>query len=118
MARESMLPIGISIAALGINLFNLGMIVGRNIEEDAINAPNRLRDIQAHNTQVYEQLKPDYNGLGRLVLNDETNTFEFRISPEGEQAQTCAGEYQVNDAGNASVVGQIACTTTTEVSGN
>lgn len=108
---------GILVFAVGINLFNIGMFIGRNIGESQADASDRIEDIQAYNSHVYEQLEPGYNGLGRLVLNDETDTFEFRVSPEGEQPQTCQGEYEVTD-GSATVVGQIACTTTTEVGGN
>ena len=103
--------------AVGINLFNIGMFVGRMAGESRANAPERVEHIQLHNAQIHEQLAPDYSTLGQLVLNDETDTFEFHISPEGEKPQTCSGEYKVVDNA-AKLTGNIACTTTVKAGGN
>lgn len=102
---------------LGLNLFNFGLQLGRIIGENSADATDRVRDVQAHHAQVYEQLEPTYHGLGQLVLNDETDTFEFHITPEGEKPQTCEGDYKVTD-GMAKATGAIACTTQTKVGGN
>lgn len=105
---------GFLAAALIANAtFQIGMLIGRTVE----NANNRVQEVQAHNAQIYEQLKPTYNGLGRLVLNDETDTFEFHITPEGKKPQVCEGSYHVSD-GTARATGNIACTTQAKVGGN
>lgn len=108
---------GLLALAAGISLFNIGFQLGNVLGRHTENTDSRIRDVQAFNTQVYEQLQPDYNGLGRLVLNDETDTFEFQVTPEGRKSQTCEGDYQVTD-GIAKVTGNIACTTTVKVGGN
>jgi hypothetical protein len=107
---------GFGLISLGLVGAVTGLFVGA-ITEARINADQRIAQVQLHNAEVYQQLIPTHGNVGRLVLNDETDTFEFRVSPEGEQPQTCQGEYEVTD-GSATVVGQIACTTTTEVGGN
>lgn len=76
----------------------------------------RIKTVQEHSAQLSDQLEHDFPGMGRLLLNDETNTYEFRVAPEGEQPQTCEGTYEVAD-GNAQAVGTIACTTTTKLGG-
>lgn len=118
MARESMAaPVALLGLAAGINLFNIGLILGKSIGENNANAPDRIHDVKTHNAQIYKELEPTYQGLGHLVLNDETDTFEFHVSPEGEKPQTCSGEYKVVD-NTAKLTGNIACTTTVKAGGN
>jgi hypothetical protein len=104
---------GFGLISMGLVGAATGFFVGA-ITEARINAEPRIAQVQLHNAEVKQQLTPMYGDVGRLVLNDETDTFEFHISPEGEEPQTCEGEYEVTDD-NAKIVGQIACTTTTEV---
>lgn len=116
MASKEVVP-ALLITALGINLFNFGFQIGNITGKNSEDADARIRDIQARNAQVYEQLEPTYHGLGQLVLNDETDTFEFHVTPEGEQPQVCEGSYSISD-GIARATGNIACTTQTKVGGN
>lgn len=108
---------GLLMFAVGINLFNVGVWIGRTIGKDRANTPERVEHVQEHNAQIYEQLDRDYDGIGRLILNDETDTYEFHLTPEGEQPQVCEGEYQVTDS-VAQLTGDIACTTTVAVGEN
>ena len=80
-------------------------------------ARQRVFDVQEHNAQLHEELGEEYPGLGQLILNDETDTYEFHLTPEGEQPQVCEGEYRVTD-GVAQLTGDIACTTTVAVGEN
>ena len=77
---------------------------------------SRLLDIQQHSAQIYEELASGYTAseLGQLILNDETDTYDFHLAPEGTEPMVCTGEYSVTD-GVAEITGTIACTTTTEV---
>ena len=108
---------GFLLFAVGINLFNMGFQIGNLVGKNTEDADARIRATQANNAQIYEQLEPTYNGLGRLVLNDETDTFEFHVTPEGEKPQTCEGDYKVTD-GIAKATGNIACTIETKVGVN
>ncbi len=107
---------GFGLISLGLVGAVSGIVVGA-ITEARINAEPRIAQIQLHNAQVEQQLTTTYGGVGRLVLNDETDTFEFHITPEGEQPQVCEGSYTVTD-GTARATGNIACTTQTKVGGN
>lgn len=108
---------GLIMFAVGVNLFNVGLQLGNLLGKNSEHAEDRVRDIQTYHEQVYEELEPTYHGLGKLVLNDENDTFEFHIAPEGEKPQTCAGEYKVVDNA-ATLTGNIACTTTVKAGGN
>jgi hypothetical protein len=116
MARESITPVLVLAGALGLNMLNIGLVLGEALGENRANAPERVEDVQQHNAQIYEQLASDYTDgdLGRLILNDETDTYEFHLTPESTEPQVCTGEYSVTD-GVAEITGTIACTTTTEV---
>jgi hypothetical protein len=95
----------------------LGGLLGGVMADARANTEPRIAQIQLHNAEVYQLLEPTYGGLGRLVLNDETDTFEFHVMSGDGQSQICQGEYEVTD-GAARVTGDIACTTTTKVGGN
>lgn len=95
--------------AVVVNSCNVGVQIGKALERSEIDAEDRLEQIQTHNRQLEDQLIPSYQGLGRLSLNDENNTFEFHIDSSDLPDQTCSGEYKVVN-NNAQAVGEIACT--------
>lgn len=78
--------------------------------------PERIEAVQEHNAQLLDELEPDFPGMGRLILNDETDTFEFHVASEGKEKQTCTGSYEVTEA-NAQPIGDVACTETITLGG-
>lgn len=96
--------------------FNAGMWLMVGLHSCGDNSAERLADVQEHNAQLLDELRPDFPSMGRLVLNDKTDTFEFHVASEGEQTQTCAGEYEVVE-NKAQVAGDIACTSTVTLGG-
>lgn len=78
--------------------------------------PERIEVVQEHNAQLLDQLEPDFPGMGRLILNDETDTFEFHVASENQPPQVCKGDYEVVEA-KAKTAGDIACTTTVTLGG-
>ena len=101
----------------GTLLFASGLLVGAAAKGYAFrDTPKRIETIQEHNAQIYEELSSGYpdSKLGQLILNDETDTYEFRLASEGIEPMVCTGEYSVTDS-VAEISGTIACTTTTEV---
>lgn len=109
--KESSFIAGFSTAAVLVSLAAAALGIHTGVKTD-----NRLHDIQQHNAQIYEDLTTRYTPaeLGQLILNDETDTYELHLTPEGKQPQVCEGDYSVTD-GVAEITGTIACTTTTEV---
>lgn len=87
----------------------------RSSLEDKAN--ERIEQVQEHNAQLLDELEPDFPGMGRLVLNDETDTFEFHVTSKSEQAQTCSGDYEVTE-NTARPVGDIACTSMVQLDGS
>jgi len=112
MASREGLSAGMAIL-LGVSAFNIGNLFGRLAND----GDERVKDVQAHNAHVLEQLGTDYPDLQELVLDDESENYTFAFIPEGEMPQVCEGEYDVSD-GIAQITGSIACTTTIEVDGN
>lgn len=97
-----------AIGALGFSF------IGKSCELQEV--PERIEHIQEHNAQLQEELEPEFSDMDRLILNDETDTYEFRVAPEGEQPQTCEGSYEVvKDVAQAS--GDIVCKTTVTLGG-
>lgn len=94
---------GVTVGIVFAFAFNTGIFLGKLTD----NGDERVREVQIQNEQLQEQLSTEYGQVGNLVLNDETDTFEYRKS----NGDKCEGEYRVeNDT--AVAVGNIACTQT------
>ncbi|MCA9331605.1 hypothetical protein KC968_01545 [Candidatus Saccharibacteria bacterium] len=91
---------------IATTLFNMGINVIRSNSED-----RRVEAIQEHNAQIEQELSHDFPGMGRLVLNDETDTFEFHVSRE-QSSLNCVGEYAIDEDGEASVTEKVTCSET------
>lgn len=108
-SMKNKVPLVLTGLALLINSCNVGVHIGKAIERSEIDADRRLEQIQSHNRQIENQLIPTYMGLGNLILNDEDNTFEFRIDSTDYPDQRCTGEFEVQK-NTAKAVGDVACT--------
>ena len=92
---------------IGFGIATTGGIIRDNDHQSEAN--ERVRQVQEHNLQIDNQLKHDFPGMGRLILNDKTDTYEFHLpSSETEPQQTCEGTYQVKDQ-KALPIGDITC---------
>lgn len=92
--------------AITASLLSLGLGVVGSRHED-----QRVKEIQEHNAQIEKQLEHDFPSMGRLVLNPETDTFEFHVSRE-QSSLNCTGEYSVSENGEASVADDVTCSET------
>lgn len=98
--------------SVGLLAFSAGMWTSIGVRSCADETTKeRIADIQEHNAQIEEQLEHDFPGIGRLVLNDETDTFEFHVSRE-QSSQTCTGKYSVGENREASVADDVTCSET------
>lgn len=98
--------------SVGLLAFSAGMwtsIGVRSCADETIK--ERITDVQVHNAQIAQELSHDFPGMGRLVLNDETDTFEFHVSRE-QSSLNCTGEYTVGENGEASVAEDVTCSET------
>lgn len=97
--------------------FNAGiwLMLGLHACED--DTAERVAAVQEHNVQIESQLSHTFPELGRLVLNDESNTFEFHVDEHGTD-RTCSGKYSVNDKEKAEPAKKIICRETIEIGHN
>lgn len=100
---------------VGLLCFSLGFNVANFAHNAMDKSDERVKDVQIHNEQLYEQLSETYEDLGSLVLNDTGDTFTFTVSQSGGREQTCEGSYEVNDDSIAIAIGDIACTISTPI---
>lgn len=91
--------------------FNAGMWLMIGLQSCTDDSTERVADIQEHNMQLEDSLERDFPGMGRLILNDDTDTFEFHVDSKDESL-TCKGEYSVNEEEIARPVGNVTCSQT------
>lgn len=97
--------------------FNAGIWFMLGMHACTDDSTERVTAVQEHNVQIESQLSHDFPGIGRLVLNDESDTYEFHVDENGTD-RTCSGEYSVNDQGNAKPAGEIVCRETIAIGHN
>lgn len=99
------------VCAAAVGAYFIGMIsAGRS-------ASDRLKEVQVQNGQIREQLTPNFNQIGSLIIDSSDHSFSFSTVSPARQPETCVGHYVVkNDAANIS--GALACTRSVSISGN
>ncbi len=88
--------------------FNAGLLVMSGLVYLVNDSDERVANIQEHNMQIEDSLERDFPGMGSLILNDDTDTFEFHVDRKGESL-TCNGEYSVSNEGIAKPTGEVTC---------
>ena len=107
------LTVGLIAGACLFNAANISNLITREVEEGQ--ADDRVEKVQEQNEQLRENLlEVTPNIVGRLVLNDEAQEFDFQSQTQNGQAETCSGEYEIKD-GTAVAVGDLACTQTSPI---
>jgi hypothetical protein len=99
---------------IGMNLMSLIHVIFRDSDSDI---EQKVREAQAYNTQIEDQLTSRYSGDVRdLIIELDGKTYGFVTEATPGRTETCTGTFEVNK-GQAMAVGQIACTVTQTLDG-
>ncbi len=99
-------------AMLGFFISGYFMKIGE-INEANKEANRRVAAVQEINAQLSDQLSDSYEISG-LVVDDKGSSFEFTSVLPGSGTESCTGNFEIVDD-VARGVGNIACTTETEI---